>query len=448
MHGRVFRRAAAAAFSLLFAASLAAFADTVPADGDALAGDQTTVRLPAAAPGEVIVRQVTMSLVCDGFPHATPNATIAVTFDGGSVPPGGAVEATDTSITVPANWAPNGCTSPPQRQPANAPSTVTLTMPSAADIPVDGGKDLEFTVMWSRSGSSGLTGMTVITFLVDVNTPPVLHLPGDMTVEATSAAGAVATFSATASDAQDASPPAVTCTPASGSTFALGPTTVTCKAKDSGGLTATDSFVVTVRDRTGPSIQTPGDRSVTTTDATGTVVTWPAVTATDLVDPSPTVVCDPPSGHHFDIGTTPVNCTAQDRYGNTSEASFNVTVTLVPAVTWTATWGEPVATGGSVFVANAGRNLPVKVRIFANGVEQTSGSGALAVATCGGANVGSMAMTWGGGRWNGSLDTTSFGGPGCYVVTASLDGHAAGSFRIDLRGADALAVTHPKNTKP
>jgi hypothetical protein len=57
-------------------------------------------------------------------------------------------------------------------------------------------------------------------------------------------------------------------------------------------------------------------------------------------------------------------------------------------------------------------------------------------------------MTWGGGRWNGSLDTSSLGGPGCYVATASLDGHAAGSFRIDLRGADPAAAKDAKKTKP
>ena len=34
------------------------------------------------------------------------------------------------------------------------------------------------------------------------------------------------------------------------------------------------------------------------------------------------------------------------------------------------------------------------------------------------------------------LDTGSLGGPGCYRVTASLDGNVAGSFRLDLRGSD------------
>ena len=31
-------------------------------------------------------------------------------------------------------------------------------------------------------------------------------------------------------------------------------------------------------------------------------------------------------------------------------------------------------------------------------------------------------------------------GPGCYMVTVSLDGQAAGSFRMDLRGAAPAAA--------
>jgi len=88
--------------------------------------------------------------------------------------------------------------------------------------------------------------------------------------------------------------------------------------------------------------------------------------------------------------------------------------------------------------------VPVKVQIFADGVERRSGDVKLSIATCEGAAVSSMAMSWGGGRWNGSLDTGALGGPGCYVARASLDGHAAGSFRIDLRG-EATPVKNAKS---
>jgi HYR domain-containing protein len=448
MHRRAFRRAAAATFSLLVVASLMAFADTVPADGDAITpGNQTLIDLGHASPGDVLVVQVTFSLTCGGTSHATPGATIDLAFDSAIVPGDGAADATGTTIgPVPADWASTGCTTPPQTLPANGPSTVSLTMPSTA------GDNQDFTLMWAKSGSSGLTGMTTLTFRVDVlgNTPPTLHLPGDLVAEATSASGAVVTFSASATDAEDANPPTVTCTPASGSTFPLGATTVHCSTKDSGGLTASGSFLVTVVDTTAPVMTPIADLDVTTTDPAGATVDYGSPAAVDAVDPNPSVHCSPLSGTTFPVGTTTVHCTAQDASGNVSSMSFDVNVSLVSSIVWSATWGEPVATDGSTFVANAGRTLPVKVRIFADGVEQMSGSAALAITTCAGAPSASIPMTWGGGRWNGSLDTGTLGGPGCYVATASLDGHAAGSFRLDLRGSDpAPASNQPRvNRKP
>jgi hypothetical protein len=440
MHGRVIRRAAAAAFSLLIAASLIAYADQVPVDGDSITpGNQTVIDLGSASPGDVLIQQVTFSLVCAGLSPAAPGSTIAVDFDSATVPGDGAADATNATIgPVPANWASDGCTTPAQTLAANGPSTVTLTMPSTA------GNDQEFTLMWNRTGSGGLTGMTILTFRVDVvgNTPPTLHLPGDQLVEATSAAGATVSWSATATDAEDATPPAVTCTPASGSTFALGSKTVNCSTKDSGGLTVKGSFLVTVQDTTAPVLAATADIDVTTGDPAGTAVDYGLPSVVEAVDPNPTVGCSPASGSTFPVGATTVTCTARDATGNQSSSSFKVTVHFVSPVIWSASWGEPVATNGSTFVANAGRTVPVKVRIFANGVEQTSGAASLSFATCGGAQAGSLAMAYAGGRWNASVDTGTLGGPGCYVAGASLDGNAAGSFRIDLRGSDATAASN------
>jgi hypothetical protein len=443
MHRRAFRRAAAATFSLLVVASLMAFADTVPADGDAITpGNQTLIDLGHASPGDVLVVQVTFSLTCGGTSHATPGATIDLAFDSAIVPGDGGADATGTTIgPVPENWASTGCTTPPQTLPANGPSTVSLTMPSTA------GDNQDFTLMWAKSGSSGLTGMTTLTFRVDVvgNTPPTLHLPGDLVAEATSSSGAVVTFSATATDAEDASPPSVTCTPASGSTFPLGTTTVNCSTKDGGGLTASGSFLVTVADTTAPVMSTIADIDVATTDPAGATVDYGAPSVVEAVDPNPTVGCSPGTGTTFPVGTTTVQCTARDASGNESSMTFDVRVSLTvgSSVAWSAIWGEPVATDGSTFVANAGRTLPVKVRIFADGVEQMSGSALLTVATCAGVQMASLPMTWGGGRWNGSVDTGTLGGPGCHTVTASLDGNAAGSFRLDLRGPDPAPASYP-----
>ena len=74
---------------------------------------------------------------------------------------------------------------------------------------------------------------------------PGVTIPGSMTVLATSPAGAVITFAATAADFTDGEVP-VTCTPASGATFPIGTSKVTCVAADKKGNRTTATFNVTV----------------------------------------------------------------------------------------------------------------------------------------------------------------------------------------------------------
>ena len=76
-------------------------------------------------------------------------------------------------------------------------------------------------------------------------TPPALTLPGTVTATATSAAGAVVSYLATATDAVDGRVAPV-CTPPSGTTFPIGRTTVTCVATDAHGNGSTGSFSVRV----------------------------------------------------------------------------------------------------------------------------------------------------------------------------------------------------------
>ncbi len=77
-------------------------------------------------------------------------------------------------------------------------------------------------------------------------TAPVVTVPADITVNAVSPAGAPVSFSSSAVDAVDGSLTPV-CTPASGSTFPIAVTTVTCSATDAAGNTGSATFTVTVR---------------------------------------------------------------------------------------------------------------------------------------------------------------------------------------------------------
>jgi hypothetical protein len=75
--------------------------------------------------------------------------------------------------------------------------------------------------------------------------PPVITTSGDLTLAATSAKGAVAKFTASAKEKTDGDRP-VTCQPASGSTFPVGKTTVSCWAVSSLGKLKQTTLAVTV----------------------------------------------------------------------------------------------------------------------------------------------------------------------------------------------------------
>jgi hypothetical protein len=600
MEPKTFRRAAALALVCLLLCATAVFADTIPADGDAVnPGNQGFVYLGEFAPGAITTTQVDFSLTCAGLAHADEGQTITLAISGVTVPLNGTATATTTTIgPVPASWTDDnfGCPSPAPTLPANGQSTVTLRMPTTV------GAGYIYTVMYSRSGANGLTGLTAISFEVDVvaNTPPVLALPGPITAEATSSAGTAVTYTASATDAEDDPDPTPVCSPASGSTFPLGTTTVTCSVTDGGGLSASGSFSVSIVDTTAPALGLPGnvtaeatgaggasvsfttfasdavdgsvpvncdhasgdtfplgtttvtcsaadaagnstsgwftisiadtsapalalpgnlaaeatsaggasvafttsasdaadgtvpvdcdhasgdtfslgtttvtcsaadaagnstsgsfdvsvgdstapsldgmpaDISITTGNPAGRTVSYTLPTASDVVDPSPSVACSPASGSFLAVGPTPVTCTATDASGHSTSASFVVTVTYVAPPTdveWSVTWGAPIDGTPAGLVTNTSRTVPIKVSLFADGVELTTGSASLRVVACGGDTALVEPLTWGSGRWDAHLDMSLLQ-PGCYVVIASYGSIDAGSFALDVRGADAVS---------
>jgi hypothetical protein len=77
-------------------------------------------------------------------------------------------------------------------------------------------------------------------------TPPVITVPAPVTANATSPSGAVVTYSASATDPDD-DVASLSCAPASGSTFPIGTTTVTCTASDTHGNTSSARFTVHVK---------------------------------------------------------------------------------------------------------------------------------------------------------------------------------------------------------
>ncbi|HMU46300.1 MAG TPA: HYR domain-containing protein [Chitinophagaceae bacterium] len=139
----------------------------------------------------------------------------------------------------------------------------------------------------------------------------------------------------------------VTTTPASGSFFPVGTTTVT--ATEPGGGICT--FTITVVDAQAPVITCPANMTVSNTSGIcGAIVNF-TPTATDNC-PGTVITSSPASGSVFPVGTTTVTSTATDPAGNTASCTFTVTVndTQNPTITCPAniTVGNDVGQCGAV----------------------------------------------------------------------------------------------------
>ncbi len=265
---------------------------------------------------------------------------------------------------------------------ATGPDGAPATFAATATDAVSGQLNVTFSI---ASGSTFALGTTLVTatatdaagntasktFNVTVRdtTAPVIAPVSDVVVEATSPAGAGATFAATASDLVDGAVSA-SYSHAPGSTFPVGSTAVTVTATDRAGNTSTATFNVVVRDTTAPTLSCPANIVVTAAPGASTAVVNFNVTAGDTVS-AVTVTSTPSSGSAFGVGTTNVNVTARDAAGNTSTCTFSVTVkssaTVVVAPS-TAQYSDAATLQASVNApAFPGQQLAGTVQFFVNG---------------------------------------------------------------------------------
>ena len=245
---------------------------------------------------------------------------------------------------------------------ADQEATIVCSPESASFFPIG-----TTTVNCTATNAFGVSSTGSFTITVIADPRPILILPADITVDPTSPAGAVVTFTATATDSVDGTIP-VTCTPPSGSTFPLGATFVQCSATNSRGYTRGGGFYIFVRDGTPPVLTLPTSVNVASSgNPDGTEVTYTA-TAHDAVDGDVPIDCEPSSGSLFPDGTTTVTCRAVDSSGNIATGSFNVNVgdTQPPVITFpTSVTAEATSAAGAVvtFVVTAVDNFdgPVPV---------------------------------------------------------------------------------------
>ena len=192
------------------------------------------------------------------------------------------------------------------------------------------------TVTWTATDASG--NVATATQLVTVNDTerPVLGSLANLSVSAPATqCGAAVTFAPTATD--NCAGATVVASPASGSTFPVGTSTVTVTATDASGNTSTGSFTVTVNDVTAPAVAV---RNVSVTLSNGAAsVTAAAVNygSTDACGIA-SVVLSRTSFDCSNIGANNVTLTVTDIHGNVASAPAVVTVVgSIPVPTILAT---------------------------------------------------------------------------------------------------------------
>src|SRR5688572_20381212 len=121
---------------------------------------------------------------------------------------------------------------------ASGPVAVICTPPSGTGFRIGTSN-----VVCTASNSTGVSSCNFTVTVVDT-LPPTVTCHSNITTSATSPAGAVANYIASASDPCGIA--SFNCSPPPGSTFPIGTTTVVCSAIDVTGNTNSCSFLVTV----------------------------------------------------------------------------------------------------------------------------------------------------------------------------------------------------------
>ena len=191
-------------------------------------------------------------------------------------------------------------------------NTITLS-PNSSSV-----GDYTITVTATANGKTD-TESFIVTLVRPADTSaPIIVVPSDVTMEATSVLTSVNLETATATDNTD---PAPTITNNAPELFPLGITTITWTATDAAGNTISDTQIITIQDTTNPVFPVPLESKYVNTDGDSVSVDYTIPAATDIF---PTAVsCVPAPNSVFPLGDTTVTCTATDSSGNTA-TTFNV----------------------------------------------------------------------------------------------------------------------------
>ena len=310
-------------------------------------------------------------------------------------------------------------------------TTLTYANPSATDIadaaptvgclPASGehiglGTTIVKCTAIDDSGNSAEGTFSATVTYVPVNTPPTLTLPtvaSGGAVEANTTGGWTADWAGLgATDAEDTPDPTPSCTPAAGTVLSIGTTSVTCSVDDSGGMTASGSFAVTVVDTTDPTLTgMPASQNLTTGDPTGTTLSY--------IDPvrdrrrrrRPDRGLPAGQRHAHRPGHDDRHLHGDRRLRKLGRGRVQRHRHLCRRRT------RPARPGASRSPATVRRSWPIRAATSRSRCNSSSmawhgraGTAILTITPCTGGTPVVVGLTYGSGRWNASLDTGDLAG--------------------------------------
>ena len=178
----------------------------------------------------------------------------------------------------------------------------------------------ETIVTWTATDSSGNSASATQTITVVDTTNPIISIPSNIQVEATSMENTIVDYGfAQASDQVEVS----SITNDAPETFPLGETIVTWTATDSSGNSASATQTITVVDTTAPTLNAPQNITIDT-ESIDTVLEIGLASVNDIIDDAPSITNDAPEV--FPLGETIVTWTATDKFGNTSLSTQTISL--------------------------------------------------------------------------------------------------------------------------
>ncbi|GBL42202.1 titin [Nitrosarchaeum sp.] len=174
--------------------------------------------------------------------------------------------------------------------------------------------------------ASNESASSTFTLIPSDTTSPIVTVPADMTVDASSESGSVVVFTSSANDETDGNV-SVSCSPTSGSTFPQGITIISCVASDTSGNVGTKSFTITVSPYILPVLETTAHLTLSNSEVT---IPTDAVISTVLVDSNidSKIIFSPAVSNQVTTPNTNLEISITESSGSTITISFQPQTTI------------------------------------------------------------------------------------------------------------------------